>query len=153
ASVTSLSSRYVSVQSRDRWAGWPLRCRVTTTRSSIFEQALKANERVGSPPWVAHTEYDYARMLIGRGAPGDHEKAFALLDKAEKTARELGMRSLAENVRRLRASPGFMTPAAESEHTATPPTTSGVFRREGEYWTLAYHGTLVHMKDAKGLRY
>jgi len=28
-----------------------------------------------------------------------------------------------------------------------------VFRQEGEYWTLAYHGTVCRLKDAKGLHY
>ena len=29
----------------------------------------------------------------------------------------------------------------------------GSFRREGEYWTIVYRGTLVRLRDAKGLRY
>ena len=33
-----------------------------------FEQALKMNARMGGRPWVAHTQHDYARMLIRRGA-------------------------------------------------------------------------------------
>jgi hypothetical protein len=28
-----------------------------------------------------------------------------------------------------------------------------VFRREGDYWTIAYDAALVHLRDAKGLRY
>jgi hypothetical protein len=28
-----------------------------------------------------------------------------------------------------------------------------VFRREGEYWTVAYEGDIVRLKDAKGLRH
>jgi len=28
-----------------------------------------------------------------------------------------------------------------------------VFRREGEYWTIAYHGTVLRLRDTKGLRY
>jgi len=31
-----------------------------------------------------------------------------------------------------------------------PPT---VFRREGDYWTVAYERTVVRLKDAKGLHY
>jgi non-specific serine/threonine protein kinase len=34
---------------------------------------------------------------------------------------------------------------------AMPP--DSVFRREGEYWTLAYEGTVLRLRDAKGLRY
>jgi non-specific serine/threonine protein kinase len=28
-----------------------------------------------------------------------------------------------------------------------------MFRREGEYWTITYRGTVLRLKDAKGLRY
>ncbi len=28
-----------------------------------------------------------------------------------------------------------------------------VFRREGDYWTIAYDAVVVRLKDAKGLRY
>ena len=29
----------------------------------------------------------------------------------------------------------------------------GLIRREGDYWTIAYDGTVVRLRDAKGLRY
>jgi hypothetical protein len=28
-----------------------------------------------------------------------------------------------------------------------------LFVREGEYWTIAYHGTVLRLRDGKGLRY
>lgn len=35
-----------------------------------------------------------------------------------------------------------------------PPLRSeNVFRKEGEYWTIAYSGTILRMRDTKGLRY
>ena len=46
--------------------------------------------------------------------------------------------------------------------TSLPPTPSAshqpaaignLFRREGEYWTLMYHGVMCHLKDTKGLHY
>jgi tetratricopeptide (TPR) repeat protein len=118
-----------------------------------FERALKANERLGSPPWVAHTQYDYARMLTERGDTSNREKALALLGKAEKAARELGMKSLAEKAQALRISAGLTRSGVESGRIVPPAKVSGLFRREGEYWTLAYQGTRVRMKEAKGLRY
>jgi hypothetical protein len=30
---------------------------------------------------------------------------------------------------------------------------AAVFRREGEYWTIGFQGVVVHVRDAKGLRY
>ncbi len=29
----------------------------------------------------------------------------------------------------------------------------GVFRKDGEYWTLQFDGTVVHVRDTRGLRY
>ena len=56
-----------------------------------FEQALEANERMGARPWLAHTQEDYARMLLGSGRPTDREHAQQLLDYALATYVELGM--------------------------------------------------------------
>jgi hypothetical protein len=36
---------------------------------------------------------------------------------------------------------------------ATPTASRNLFRREGEYWTVAYDGEVVRLKDAKGLRH
>src|SRR5439155_10487246 len=54
-----------------------------------FEQALTFNERLSSPPLVAHTRFDYARMLKRRAQPGDTKHAHELLALAEETATQL----------------------------------------------------------------
>ncbi len=41
----------------------------------------------------------------------------------------------------------------EPRATPAPDATRGVFRREGEYWTIAYRDRLIRLKDMKGLRY
>jgi tetratricopeptide (TPR) repeat protein len=56
-----------------------------------YEHALVLNSRIGARPWLAHTQEDYARMLLVRGAPGDGERARALIDQALATYRELRM--------------------------------------------------------------
>jgi predicted ATPase/DNA-binding SARP family transcriptional activator len=66
-----------------------------------FEAALELNERMGARPWVAHTDHDYARALLARGADGDETKAVELLGAALATARELGMEPLAGTVSEL----------------------------------------------------
>jgi DNA-binding SARP family transcriptional activator/tetratricopeptide (TPR) repeat protein len=63
-----------------------------------FSDALEMNERIGSPPWLAHTQDDYARMLLARAAPGDREQALVLLGAALATYRRLGMGRWAETV-------------------------------------------------------
>jgi DNA-binding CsgD family transcriptional regulator len=63
-----------------------------------FEHALAMNARMEARPWLAHTQYIYATMLLARNYPGDHDKATALFDTALVTAHELGMRALAERL-------------------------------------------------------
>ena len=50
-------------------------------RFAHFEDALEMNARIESPPWVAHTQHDYARMLLARGAPGDRERALKMIER------------------------------------------------------------------------
>jgi hypothetical protein len=51
----------------------------------------------------------------------------------------------------VRVAPGASTPSM----AAAPGRPSGgnVFRREGEYWTIAYGGTAIRLRDTKGLAY
>ncbi len=63
-----------------------------------FEDALKMNARMEAWPWLAHTQYQYATMLLARDQPGDGEKARDLLKAALLTARKLGMRALEEQI-------------------------------------------------------
>ena len=60
-----------------------------------FEQAMAMNAKIGARSWLAATHLDYARMLLARRAPGDHDRAVALLTRAIDRARELGMADLA----------------------------------------------------------
>jgi tetratricopeptide (TPR) repeat protein len=60
--------------------------------SRHFEDALVANEHMGAWPWVAHTQEDYARMLLARGESGDAKQAERLLERALVTYRELGLK-------------------------------------------------------------
>jgi DNA-binding CsgD family transcriptional regulator len=63
-----------------------------------FRDALAMNPRMEARPWLAHTQYAYATMLLARNQSGDDDKAVALLDAALVTARELGMRALEERL-------------------------------------------------------
>ncbi len=73
--------------------------------SRHFERALETNARMGALPWVAHTQDDYARMLLSRGEPGDRERAIELAQRALATYRELGMDSWAERASSLEGAP------------------------------------------------
>jgi tetratricopeptide (TPR) repeat protein len=63
-----------------------------------FEDALAMNSRMDARPWLAHTQEQYATMLLARNQLGDRDKAAALFDAALATARELGMRALEDRV-------------------------------------------------------
>jgi tetratricopeptide (TPR) repeat protein len=62
---------------------------------TYFRHAVERNTTLGSPPWLAQTQLEYAQMLLKRGGPGDAELANDLLAKASSTAEQLGMLSLA----------------------------------------------------------
>ena len=66
-----------------------------------FEAALAMNERMGARPWLAHTQHDYAGMLLARDGPGDTERAGDLLRVSLATCRELGMPALEQKVSTL----------------------------------------------------
>jgi DNA-binding NarL/FixJ family response regulator len=59
-----------------------------------FEDALAMNTRMGARPWLAHTQHQYAVMLLARHQPGDRDQAMSLLHEALATARALGMHAL-----------------------------------------------------------
>jgi tetratricopeptide (TPR) repeat protein len=63
-----------------------------------FEDALAMNARMEARPWLAHTQGQYATMLLARRQSGDLDRAAALLDAALRTTRELGMRALEDRI-------------------------------------------------------
>jgi tetratricopeptide (TPR) repeat protein len=107
-----------------------------------FEEALRANTKMGARPWAARTAYGWADMLLRRDGPGDRERASELNGQAAAAARELGMEPLAKRAE---------TPATTPSDGA--PRNPCVFRREGEYWAVAYEGDAFRLRDSKGLRY
>ncbi|HVA77274.1 MAG TPA: AAA family ATPase [Candidatus Binataceae bacterium] len=66
-----------------------------------FEAALLFNLKMGASAWVARTRYEFAAMLLGRGKPGDRERALELAESALASAEALGMIVLKENLREL----------------------------------------------------
>jgi hypothetical protein len=57
-----------------------------------FRDGLEINAAMSGRPWVAHTQHDYAHMLLARNGSGDQAQAEALLAGALETYRELGMK-------------------------------------------------------------
>jgi DNA-binding SARP family transcriptional activator len=75
-----------------------------------FDQALNMNIQIRSPLWIAHTQHDYARMLLLRNGPGDRDKARDLLTRALTTADVLGLKALTDRARRLQLTARAPTP-------------------------------------------
>jgi DNA-binding SARP family transcriptional activator len=65
-----------------------------------FKDALATNERIGARPWLAHTQHDYARMLISHEAKAG-PRAHQLLADALSSYRALGMDAHAGKARAL----------------------------------------------------
>jgi hypothetical protein len=115
-----------------------------------FEAALDLNGRTGAKPFLARTQYAYARMLVVRGAGADRPRAEALLERARRTAQEIGMTWLAE--RALAARPARSKQTGRSVSPLdVPPEAVALFVREGEYWTVGFPGYVFRVRDALGL--
>jgi DNA-binding CsgD family transcriptional regulator len=74
-----------------------------------FEAAMDLNRRMGAPTWLAHTAYEYGRMLHARGRPGDASRAAALLTEATALAERIGLPALVARIDQLSSQ---MMPAA-----------------------------------------
>ena len=70
-----------------------------------FERALEANAAMDAITWLAHTNYQYARMLLARG--GAHRRrAEPLLAVADQLAASIGMAALCKRIA-ARGAPAF----------------------------------------------
>ena len=65
-----------------------------------FERGMELNRRMGADTWLAHTAYEYARLLLRRPG-GDRSRAEALLGEAAGLAERIGMPALLGRVRAL----------------------------------------------------
>ena len=74
-----------------------------TDAEEHYQVALQMNARMDALPWLAHTQAQYAAMLLVRGRREERGQAFALLDQALATATALGMNFLAEKVTALKS--------------------------------------------------
>lgn len=119
-----------------------------------FKSAMASNARMGAKPWLARTHYDFARMLLNRDAPGDQDLAMESMRRAQTEATEIGMTALLDDIAESLGRAGVLAEVTPNGGLPTGnPVTHHLFRREGEYWSLAYEGDRFRLKDTKGLRY
>lgn len=119
-------------------------------------------ERLGLQPALASTQYWHAALLLRSDGPPTKVGARQLLADAGASANRLGMAGLSRRIASLQqcleAAPqaqpeGLLDPSRSASTPAVGATNDRVFRREGEFWTLAFNGQAVRMRDAKGLTY
>ncbi len=56
-----------------------------------FEEAMATHAAMGARPWLARTQYEFARALLARGGAGDRATAVELASRSLATAQELGL--------------------------------------------------------------
>ncbi len=122
-----------------------------------FEQAIATHARFGHGPWLARSRVGYARMLLAQGRAADRQRGRTLLGEAVAIGETLGMQGLVRDIRTLETrtwSDAEPTDGAAAPATAGPlPVGARIFRREGEYWTIAFEDRVFRLRDTKGLQY
>lgn len=107
-------------------------------------EAIRLNEQMGARPWTAHSQHELALVLLRRDGPGDAARAAELLGRAVGTARMLGMTALEQRIEELDSTPTL---------AAAPIDGQGTFRKEGDFWTVAFGDQTVRIRHAKGMRH
>jgi tetratricopeptide (TPR) repeat protein len=107
-----------------------------------FATALGCCEQLCARAIRARVLLEHAQALAARDEGGDRERIATMLEEAARLCEELGMAGLQERVAAQRERP-----------SAAPPASDAIFRREGEFWTIAYGGQTFRLRDVKGLRY
>ena len=113
----------------------------TTDAKRQFELAVRLWHEVGAPYETA-----LARMNLGDAlrAEGNQERADLESRAARTTFERIGAIHQAD-----RTAPDEGVPAP----VQSPPLGGNAFHREGDYWSVAFEGRMVRMRDLKGMHY
>ena len=74
----------------------------TETAITDYEEAIAMSRRMGDRPFTAESSIELARVLLGRGAEGDAERAAELLDSSLDAAQRLRMPGTSERALALK---------------------------------------------------
>jgi hypothetical protein len=110
-----------------------------------LDAALQIAAATHARPMVARIQLAYADAIAGT----DAEEAWRLATVSAETATGLGMRGVALRARVTLKRLGET--ASEVAPAGTVAAGTAVFRREGDYWALAFSGPVFRLKDQKGL--
>jgi hypothetical protein len=110
---------------------------------------------------VRPTPYPESYQLTGGGPGPDHEAAGSLLlDAVELPTAEAIVEHLRASTAPLAVAQLWVLGGATARATADSlamvvafEASRNVFQREGEYWTVVFEGSVVRLRDTKGLRH
>ncbi|MGI8727804.1 MAG: ATP-binding protein [Solirubrobacterales bacterium] len=115
-----------------------------------FERAMELNRRMGASTWLAHTAYEYARLLLRR-PEDDGGQAAELLGQATRLAQRIGMPTLLGRIGSLESvAPRAMLPDDLSPREAQilVLVARGLSNREiGEQLVISEHTAANHIRS------
>jgi DNA-binding CsgD family transcriptional regulator/tetratricopeptide (TPR) repeat protein len=117
-----------------------------------FDSALELNRGMGAATWLAHTAYEYGRMLRARGRPEDASRIASLLTEAAALAERIGMPTLLARISALDSptAPGSVLPDGLSprEVEILRLVVRGLSNRQiGEALFISEHTAANHMRS------
>ena len=99
-----------------------------------FQAALFGNQQIRAAVWVAHTQQEYANLLIRRVRDDDGERAVELFTSAHRTAETLQIVRLQAKLTRLgRQAPLVLQALGGGDQQENPASTSVDFRENSRY--------------------
>jgi eukaryotic-like serine/threonine-protein kinase len=108
---------------------------------AYFEIALERCGLLGARAVRARVLLDYAGALQAEGRAGDDARAARMLAEAHSLSEDLGLPGLLRRIEPL------------ERRTHVAPGGEARFVREGDFWTIAYEGATMRLRDLKGLGY
>jgi tetratricopeptide (TPR) repeat protein len=129
-----------------------------------FAKVRSVLDEQGARPLRAIVDFDEALMYLRRGAAGDRKRAAPLLAAALDQFRAIGMTgwiTRAEELLRDAHQPAdgngqedrTQAAAGRQPETSDHGPGTNLFRKEGDYWSIAFEGCTFRLKDVKGLHY
>jgi DNA-binding CsgD family transcriptional regulator len=117
-----------------------------------FDAALELNRRMGARTWLAHTTYEYGRMLTSRGRSEDAAEVDSLLSEATTLAEQIGMRALLARIRALQspapAGSGLPDDLSPREADILRLVARGLSNRQiGEQLVISEHTAANHVRS------
>jgi tetratricopeptide (TPR) repeat protein len=116
-----------------------------------LETARASAERVGARPVAVMTALDAAELLARRNAPGDADRARALVEGVAQDEVCRRMPDAVARVDALRVS--LRRPGGSSDGRDPARRGRAVLRREQDVWLLDFEGRSACLRDTKGLRH